>query len=82
MQATTVARSPLSGGAIGKTEVMAVPKKKKTPSRRNMRRSHDALRPAAYVECPECGELKRPHHICPSCGHYKDREVVDVTAPV
>ncbi|NIR31140.1 MAG: 50S ribosomal protein L32, partial [Gammaproteobacteria bacterium] len=25
-----------------------------------------------------CGELKRPHHVCAACGHYKDREVVEV----
>jgi large subunit ribosomal protein L32 len=41
---------------------MAVPKKKVSPSRRNMRRSHDALAAASYSECPNCGELKRPHH--------------------
>jgi len=54
---------------------MAVPKKKTSPSRRNMRRSHHALPPAAYSECPDCGELKRPHHLCPSCGYYDGREV-------
>ncbi|MFZ5609756.1 MAG: 50S ribosomal protein L32 [Pseudomonadota bacterium] len=56
---------------------MAVPKRKTTPSRRNMRRSHHALKPAGHQECPNCGELKRPHHICASCGHYDGREVVE-----
>lgn len=55
---------------------MAVPKKKTSKSRRDMRRAHDALTPAAYHECPQCGELKRPHHICASCGHYDGREVL------
>jgi large subunit ribosomal protein L32 len=55
---------------------MAVPKKKKSTARRNNRRSHDALTPSAYLECPNCGELKRPHHVCGSCGHYDGREVV------
>jgi large subunit ribosomal protein L32 len=54
---------------------MAVPKKKTSPSRRNMRRSHDALKAANYAECPNCGELKRPHHLCQSCGYYDGREV-------
>ncbi len=59
---------------------MAVPKRKTSKSRRNMRRSHHALAPSAYLECPNCGELKRPHHICASCGYYRDREVVTPAA--
>ncbi|MGH6948659.1 MAG: 50S ribosomal protein L32 [Kiloniellales bacterium] len=54
---------------------MAVPKKKTSPSRRNMRRAHHALAKANYHECPNCGELKRSHHVCPACGYYKGREV-------
>jgi large subunit ribosomal protein L32 len=53
---------------------MAVPKSKISKSKRNMRRSHDALTISAYDECANCGELKRPHH---ACGHYNDREVID-----
>jgi len=55
---------------------MAVPKKKTTPSKRNMRRAHDALTASAYEECSNCGELKQPHHVCSACGHYNGREVV------
>ncbi|HYH19613.1 MAG TPA: 50S ribosomal protein L32, partial [Azospirillum sp.] len=31
-------------------------------------------------ECPSCGELKRPHHVCDACGQYDQREVVKTTA--
>jgi len=55
---------------------MAVPKKKVSPSRRGMRRSHHAVAKEAHVECSNCGEVKRPHHVCPSCGHYDGKEVV------
>jgi large subunit ribosomal protein L32 len=57
---------------------MAVPKSKITRSRRGMRRSHDSLVAANPAECPNCGELKRPHHVCGACGHYAAREVVAV----
>ncbi|OHC74513.1 MAG: 50S ribosomal protein L32 [Rhodospirillales bacterium RIFCSPLOWO2_12_FULL_58_28] len=56
---------------------MAVPKKKVSKSRRNMRRAHDSLPSAAYEECSNCGELKKPHHVCLSCGQYKGREVME-----
>jgi large subunit ribosomal protein L32 len=57
---------------------MAVPKKKISKSRRNMRRAHDALNSQSRTECPNCGELKRPHHVCMACGQYDGREVTEV----
>ncbi|MBL0338898.1 MAG: 50S ribosomal protein L32 [Rhodospirillaceae bacterium] len=57
---------------------MAVPKKKTSKSRRNMRRAHDALSLVMAVECSNCGEMKKPHHICASCGHYDGKSVVSV----
>ena len=54
---------------------MAVPKRKTSPSKRNMRRSHHALKPVNYQECPNCGELHLPHNLCIACGHYNGREI-------
>ena len=59
---------------------MAVPKKKKSSSKRDMGRSHHALKSSAHTECSNCGELKRPHHVCGACGHYDGREVVAKSA--
>jgi len=56
---------------------MAVPKRKVSRSRRDNRRGHDALVAVSSAECPNCGELKLPHHVCASCGHYDNREVVE-----
>jgi large subunit ribosomal protein L32 len=61
-------------------KIMAVPKRKTSPSKRGMRRSHDSLKVEAFQECPNCGELKRPHNLCNACGHYNGREVVSVGA--
>ncbi len=55
---------------------MAVPKKKVSQSRRDMRRSHHALGANSYVECSNCGELTRPHNVCSSCGTYDKKEVL------
>lgn len=61
---------------------MAVQQNRVTRSRRNMRRAHDALVAGNPNECTSCGELKRPHHVCPSCGHYDSREVIVHAADV
>jgi large subunit ribosomal protein L32 len=55
---------------------MAVPKRKTSPSRRNMRRAHHALKPNAYAEDTDTGELKRPHHIDLKTGTYRGRQVL------
>jgi large subunit ribosomal protein L32 len=59
---------------------MAVPKRKVSKSRRDLRRSHLGLKAASRHECPNCGELKRPHHVCGACGYYDGREVVETPA--
>lgn len=54
---------------------MAVQQNKKSPSRRNMRRSHDRLgRPALALE-PSTGEVHLRHHVSPS-GFYRGKRVV------
>jgi large subunit ribosomal protein L32 len=30
------------------------------------------------VACDNCGEMKPPHIVCPSCGYYKGRMVVRI----
>ena len=59
---------------------MAVPRKKVSKSKRNMRRAHHRLATVNLAECGNCGELKLPHHICTACGHYNGREVIPQTA--
>lgn len=59
---------------------MAVPKRKTSKSRRNMRRSHSALKEVTTTHCGNCGEITFPHHMCGACGHYKGRWVMKMTA--
>ena len=55
---------------------MAVPKKKTSKSRKNMRPAHDFLTPPTVSTCPQCKAPKLPHCVCPSCGTYKGRQVL------
>lgn len=55
---------------------MAVQQNRKTPSKRGMRRSHDALKGKALSIEPTTGETHLRHHISPD-GYYRGRKVVD-----
>ncbi|MBK8013286.1 MAG: 50S ribosomal protein L32 [Deltaproteobacteria bacterium] len=59
---------------------MAVPRKRKSHSRRRQQRSHDALQRPALNKCPNCGAPRLPHRVCGACGWYNDRTVVEVDA--
>ncbi len=56
---------------------MAVPKRKTSKSKRNMRRSHHALKGSAFVEDKTSGELRRPHHIDLATGMYRGRQILE-----
>jgi len=55
---------------------MAVPKRKKSKSKRDMRRAQKKTEAPNLTTCPQCGEAKLPHTACSSCGTYKGRDVL------
>lgn len=55
---------------------MAVPKKKTSKSRRNMRRSHDALSKINVIIDKDTGEYRLPHHIDLSNGSYNNKQII------
>ena len=57
---------------------MALPKRKKSKSKRDKRRTHQKLSAPNLTSCPQCGDSRLPHHACPGCGTYKGRTVIDV----
>ena len=57
---------------------MAVQKSKKTPSKRGMRRSHNALKNPALSEDQETGEIHLRHHITAD-GYYRGKQIIEST---
>src|SRR5215467_5986930 len=54
--------------------VVAVPKRRKSPSRQGMRRSHDFLVAPALNICPQCKLAVPPHKVCDlveECGNVQ-----------
>ena len=54
---------------------MAVPKRKVSPSKRGMRRSHNALKKINIVFDSVSGEPKLPHRVSMTDGLYNGRTV-------
>ncbi|MBN2647717.1 MAG: 50S ribosomal protein L32 [Thiotrichales bacterium] len=54
---------------------MAVQQNRKTPSKRGMRRAHDALTATTLTQDPTSGEIHRRHHVTAD-GYYKGKKVV------
>jgi large subunit ribosomal protein L32 len=57
---------------------MAVPKRRISSSRRDMRRSHHTLNAVVPGVCSHCKQPKLSHRICPSCGYYDGKEVISI----
>jgi large subunit ribosomal protein L32 len=54
------------------------PKRKHSKGRRDRRRAQDALTAVNTVVCSNCGNKRLPHTVCPTCGYYKGREVIEI----
>lgn len=54
------------------------PKRKLSKGRRDRRRAHDALKAANLVICSQCGSMRLPHRVCPNCGYYEGRQVIEI----
>ncbi len=57
---------------------MALPKRRHSKARRDKRRTHDRLNRPKLSLCPQCKQPKLAHRVCPYCGYYKDRQVVEI----
>lgn len=60
---------------------MAVQKSRKSPSRRNMRRSHDSLKGPTLSVDSSTGETHRRHHVTAD-GFYRGKRVIEVAQEV
>lgn len=56
---------------------MAVQKSRKSPSKRGMRRAHDALSAKALSVDPNTGETHIRHHVSAD-GYYRGRRIIEV----
>ena len=56
---------------------MAVPKRKTSRSKRNMRRSHDRISSINIIEDKKSGEYRLSHHLDLKTGIYNGKQVLE-----
>ena len=56
---------------------MIVPKRRISKTRKRMRRTHYKIEAKEITKCPNCGEMIKPHRVCPSCKFYKGKKVIE-----
>ena len=54
----------------------ALPKQKISRHRQGNRRRHHQLKALTLVSCRNCRAVKQAHHVCPTCGYYRGRQVI------
>jgi len=59
----------------------ALPKRKYAKARQGRRRAHLKLSLPNLGSCSQCHSPKLPHHVCPTCGTYAGREVIEIKSP-
>ncbi len=57
---------------------MAHPKRKHSKARGRKRRTHQKLSMPLLIECKQCRKPKPAHRVCPYCGYYAGREIVEI----
>lgn len=58
----------------------ALPKQRISRRRQGNRRRHHFIAALNLVPCRSCGEKKLSHHVCPNCGMYRGRQVIQIEA--
>lgn len=57
---------------------MAVPRATTSKARTKRRRAINMkLKAPNLIECASCGNLTLSHRVCPKCGFYKGRQVIN-----
>ncbi|NPV28152.1 MAG: 50S ribosomal protein L32 [Firmicutes bacterium] len=56
---------------------MGVPKRRVSKARKNKRRAMWKISGPTVVLCPHCHEPKMAHRICPECGYYRGKAVLE-----
>ena len=61
---------------------MAEPKKRKSHAASRLKKAKQKPVLPKLVECPRCHTLILPHQVCPNCGYYAGKKVIELESEV
>jgi len=56
---------------------MPNPKRRHSKQRRDKRRTHYRMKEPTLGKCSNCGAIIEWHHICPECGFYRGKKIIE-----
>ena len=63
---------------IKEVSTVAVPKRKTSQAKTSGRKAANMKKSMTGLSiCPQCHEPKLPHRVCPTCGYYDGKDVVN-----
>jgi large subunit ribosomal protein L32 len=57
---------------------MAVPKRRRSKSKKRMRAANWKAYVPTLTTCNNCATLIKPHRVCSECGFYKGKQIIQV----
>lgn len=57
---------------------MGLTKRRFSKARTASRRAGFRAQPVTLVDCPQCHARMVPHRVCPTCGYYAGRQVMQI----
>lgn len=57
---------------------MGLTKRRFSKARTASRRAGFKIQPVTLVDCPQCHKRMVPHRVCPACGYYAGRQVLEI----
>ena len=57
---------------------MALPKRKISKTRGAKKRTNKKISLVRLNKCKHCGRMKKPHAVCPYCGYYNGKQIIEI----
>jgi large subunit ribosomal protein L32 len=58
-----------------------LPKRRRSKASKGSHNAHRQVTLPNLTECPHCHRPMLSHHVCPACGYYRGRDILEAETP-